>query len=394
MIYGIAATDSCHLSKIGRSLEEGISIKKTVERLSRGLRDFKEQEVLHENYLKSVEGYIDKTTIFPIDESDLAKPGSVAMEGLHPVHDGSTGKTVPGYMTLEITALTHKTKTPLPIYERVFSAVEKGFISQDDEVLKGLNFLSRRFGHGGFRVLDRGYDANVYMRYFIKAHEKFIIRIKKNRVVRYNGKAANIMELACRYKGKYAFTCKLHRETIHCKITEIPIQISEFGEYPLYLVAVYGFGKSPMLLLTNCRGKDSCLYTAIAKMYLLRWKIEEHFQFKKVQYHFEDFRVRSLNAIRTLHQLVTLLTGYLALLSQQPDSVIFSILYEAANPIPRSKKRSPKKFFHYELAAGFTKLLAKTSANLRAHFPPLRFRPPFLQLSLFSLPLFRRYLAA
>ena len=28
MIYGVVASDSCHLSKIGRALEEGISIKK------------------------------------------------------------------------------------------------------------------------------------------------------------------------------------------------------------------------------------------------------------------------------------------------------------------------------------------------------------------------------
>ena len=362
--------------------------------MSRGLRNFKGQETLHKNYLKLVEGCIDKATIFPIDESDLAKPSSIAMEGLHPVHDGSTGKIAPGYMTLEITALTHKTKTPLPIYERVYSAAEKGFISQDDEVLKGLRFLSERFGHGGFRVLDRGYDANEYMRYFIKVHEKFIIRIKKNRVVQHNGKSVNIMELASRYKGKYAFTCILHGETVHCKITEIPIHIYEFGEYPLWVVAVYGFGNKPMLLLNNCRGKDSSLYTAIAKMYLLRWKIEEHFQFKKSQYNFEDFRVRSLNAIRTLHQLVTLLAGYLALLTQQPDSVLFSILHEAANPIPRCKKRKSKTFFHYELAAGFSKLLRKTSANLRSHFPPLRFRPHVHQLSLFSLPVFRCWDAA
>ena len=61
-----------------------------------------------------------------------------------------------------------------------FRPAEPGFISQDEEILKGLSFLSKRFGRGGFRVLDRGYDANVYMRYFIKHHERFIIRVRKN----------------------------------------------------------------------------------------------------------------------------------------------------------------------------------------------------------------------
>ena len=40
------------------------------------------------------------------------------MEALHDIYDGSTGEIVPGYMTLEIAALTHKQTTPLPIYER------------------------------------------------------------------------------------------------------------------------------------------------------------------------------------------------------------------------------------------------------------------------------------
>ena len=179
MIYGVATANSCHLTEIARALDEDITIKKTGDRLSRGLQQFDGHAVLQENYLQQVDKYVDDDTVFPLDESDLAKPYSVAMEALHDVHDGSTNKIVPGYMTLEITALTHKTKTPLPVYERVYSAAEQGFLSQDDEVLKGLRFLSERYGHGGIRVMDRGCDANVYMRYFIKASERFIIRVKK-----------------------------------------------------------------------------------------------------------------------------------------------------------------------------------------------------------------------
>lgn len=392
MLYGIAASNNCHLTEIARALDEDITIKKTVDRLSRGLQQFEGQAVLQENYLKQVAPYIDNTTIYPIDESDLAKPYSVAMEALHDVHDGSTGKIVPGYMTLEITALTHKTKTPLPIYERVFSAAEKDFKSQDDEVLKGLRFLTGRFGHDGIRVLDRGYDANVYMRYFIKQKERFIIRAKKNRIVCHNDKSVNIAELASQYKGKCSLKCTLHGETIHCKVTEIPIHLPEFGKYPLYLIVVFGFGKDPMYLLTNCRGSESSFCTAIVKMYLLRWRIEDHFRFKKQQYSFEDFRVRSLDAIRTLHQLVTILTGYFGLLSQEPDSAITYILRQVAKPVPRYKKRRAKRLFHYEIASGLAWLLRKTSANLKAHFPPVRDRTICTQLSLFSQTIWRALL--
>jgi hypothetical protein len=374
-------------------LEEEITLKKTVDRLSRGLQRFRWHKQVQENYLKQIDKYIDEATIYPIDESDLAKPYSVAMEALHEVHDGSTNKIVPGYMTLEITALTHKSKTPLPVYEHVYSAAEKDFLSQDAEILKGLRFLSERYGHGGIRVLDRGYDANVYMRYFIKAKERFIIRVKKNRIIHHKGKSVNIADLACRYKGKCALKCTLHGETVHCKITDIPIHLPEFGKYPLYLVVVYGFGKNPMYLLTNCRSGDSRFCTAIVKMYLLRWRIEDHFRFKKQQYSFEDFRVRTMSAIRTLHLLVTVLTGYLALLSQEPNAVITCILREAARPVPRHKNRRAKKLFHYEIASGFANLLRKTTPNLKALFLPLRFRPPNIQLSLFSHNAWLRLLA-
>ena len=384
MVYGIAAGNSCRLTEIARALEEDISVKKTVDRLSRGLQRFEEGAVLQGNYLKAVQKYVDDTTIYPIDNSDLAKPHSVAMEALHEVYDGSTGQIVPGYMTLEIAALTHKQTTPLPIYERVYSAAENGFVSETDEVLTGLRFLSERFGHSGIRVMDRGYDANVYIHYFTKETEKFIIRVKSNRIVHHNGKSVNIEELARRYKGKCALRCTLQGQTIHCKVTEIPVQLPAFGKRAFYLVVVYGFGKDPMLLLTNCRSNDQRFCIAIVKMYLLRWRIEDHFRFKKQQYNFEDFRVRSLNAIRTLHQLATLLSGYLALITQEPTTVISCVLRQAARPVPRSKKRKLKKMLHYELAAGFATLLCKTSANLKALFPPLRCRHSNPQLSLFS----------
>ena len=44
LLYGIAESGSCHLSKIGQALKEKITLKKTIERLSRGLRDFSAED--------------------------------------------------------------------------------------------------------------------------------------------------------------------------------------------------------------------------------------------------------------------------------------------------------------------------------------------------------------
>lgn len=50
MIYGIIAGNKLHLSEIARSLKETITLKKTIERLSRNLHDFSEQQLLWDCY--------------------------------------------------------------------------------------------------------------------------------------------------------------------------------------------------------------------------------------------------------------------------------------------------------------------------------------------------------
>jgi len=156
----MAESGSCHLSKISRALKENISLKKTIERLSRGLRDFSEedQQRLQDNYADAIQRSLDSRTIYVIDGSDAVKPYSEKMEGLAVVHDGSTGKNVNGYWTLEIAALTAVSKSPLPVYDRVYSSAEDGFVSATEEVLKGLRYVSKVSDRWGVRTLDRGYD--------------------------------------------------------------------------------------------------------------------------------------------------------------------------------------------------------------------------------------------
>lgn len=57
---------------------------------------------------------------------------------------------------------------------------------------------------------------------------------------------------------------------------------------------MYGLADTPMMLATNIdiNGKDD-MYK-IARLYFDRWKIEEYFKFKKQEYSFENFRVRTL----------------------------------------------------------------------------------------------------
>ena len=320
MIYGMLCSQSCHLSKIARSLDEKISLKKIIDRLSRNLSEFEMDERIFENYLGKIKSQISEKTILIVDGSDITKPCSTKMEDLCGVRDGSTGEFGIGYHTLGVTALTPEKKMPIGVYTKVYSSAERDFISEDDEILKALKFLSNHFQKSNIRAFDRGYDTNLYYEYLIKNKEKFIIRAKKNRDVTYNGERINILALASRFKGKYSlkFT-KKSGVTADCKISIIPIKLPCRPKDDLNLVVCYGFGKDPLLLITNLKSDDKRLCVTVTKVYLMRWRIEEFYRFKKQQFDFEDFRVRSLKSIRNLDLLLTIAIGYIGFISEKHD---------------------------------------------------------------------------
>ena len=127
-------------------------------------------------------------------------------------------------------------------------------------------------------------------------------------------------------------------------------------------MTVYGFGKDPMLLLTNLKieeKKELCLI--VAKIYLTRWRIEEYFKFKKQQFGLEDFRVMSLQSIRNLNLLATLAAGYIGIMSSEKDETIFMMeLKECSKRI-----YDIPKFIFYILGYAIERILAGTRSGIK-----------------------------
>jgi hypothetical protein len=320
MLYGMLCRQSCHLSEIARALNEPISLKKTIERLSRNLSAFHEGKKLLDNYIKKIKCCINERTILIIDDSDITKPCSKKMEALSVVRDGSTGAYGIGYHTLAVTALTSEQKAPIGVYTRVYSAAEEDFISADDETLKALGFVRKHFKRNNIRAFDRGYDANVYYEDLIDHREKFVIRATKNRSVIYKDETINIAKLTERFKGKYKLQFKKRNgKEVDCKISIVPIRLCCRPNEELNLVICRNIGQAPMMLITNMSSDDDRIAITVTKVYLMRWKIEEFYGFKKQQFAFEDFRVRSLNSIRNLDLLLTITIGYIGMLSERSD---------------------------------------------------------------------------
>lgn len=384
VLYGLLHSQSCKLTEIGRALKEKIELKKTVERLRLGLFHLSEEQREHlmENHLSHVRACVDESSILIVDNSDITKAYSQAQEGLCPVRDGDTGEIGQGYHTLEVAALSRQHRMPVPVYSRIYSSIEDSFVSENEEILTALRMLSQQFGGLGVRTMDRGYDALSYYEYFFSHNEPFVIRCKKNRDVVYKGKTQNILVLANMRKGKYRldYQTKNGRKCC-CKVSFLPVSLPKYPNERLQLVVVHGFGKDPMMLLTNLPVSDGRICLTISKVYLLRWKIEEYFRFKKQQFHFEDIRVRSLDSIRSLNAILTCLVGLFARLSEKIGSSMFlaELIVQARRVDSIFKSSGRLKFLFYTLACAFSSLLRMSHKPLG--FPPRRSLLPASQLS-------------
>lgn len=83
MIYGILSGNKVHLSEIARSFNETITLKKTIDRLSRNLFAFDQKEQIMENYIFEVKKITDEDhAVIVIDNSDITKPYSSKMEAI------------------------------------------------------------------------------------------------------------------------------------------------------------------------------------------------------------------------------------------------------------------------------------------------------------------------
>lgn len=368
MIYGILAGNKVRLSGIARSLKENITLKKTIERLSRNLNAMNYKNIIMQNYIALIKSHIKEDyAVIIIDNSDIAKPSSRKQEALSEIRDGSTGGITQGYQTVEAAVLSEKGKMPLPVYEKVFSAAEKGFISETHENLCCPESLSLNFTPKCVRALDRGFDANDYYRYFLKRNERFVIRAKKNRNVIYKGKTCNIMDVASQYKGSFRMDFKNKRgKCIQCKMSCIPVRLCEFPSKELSLVVVYGFGAEPMLLLSSLKMKEKKkLCHIIAKVYLLRWRIEEYFRFKKQQFEPEDIRVMSLKSIRNLNFLATMAVGYIGMTAEShKDDIYLAELKECSKRI-----YGIPGFIFYALGYALERVLSMSRSGIKGYFP-------------------------
>ena len=115
------------------------------------------------------------------------------------------------------------------------------------------------------------------------------------------------------------------------------------------------------MLASNIPIKSKEDVIKIARCYLNRWRIEEYFKFKKQEYKFENFRVRTLKAINNLNMMLTYTIGLIGLLSEKINK------REFVNTIIKESKSLKDKVYlwFYQMARGIYNILKMAKTGIQ-----------------------------
>ena len=382
MLYGISKSKDIILSSISEALDENISKINTIDRLSNNLSlDLDESIFL--NYCNLAFDALGNEPVFLVDDSDVTKPLGNKFEALGIVRDGSSKDKSyeKGYHHTEIVGLTNNFKQPISLFSKIHSSTQKEYISNNNVTYEGLNFvvtlLNERSLQGTF-VLDRGYDSNDIFNYFFNKNQHFVIRLTAKRKIYYKHRWNKITTLRDGYKGKLKFNIMFQNVEKECLISVIKAQITASKKW-INIFFVYGLSDTPMMLASNIPIKSKEDALKVARLYFSRWRIEEYFKFKKQEYNFENFRVRSLKSINNLNLLLTYTIGFIALMCEKLEKNMF-----AQEIIKESHSLKDKIYlWFYQMARGIYNILKNAKIGIKEWQNIQKSPPNYCQLSLF-----------
>lgn len=340
MQYGIAASGSCLISNISRSLNEKIRLKNTIERLCDNLNKFNKEKIIYDNYIKTIGDIFGDEPVALFDDSDISKIYGKKFEDLDDIIDGSSvnKKITKGYHICEAVVLSNKKEQPISLYSKVYSCKSKNFVSKNVYTLESIdavnNVLNKRFTG----VMDRAYDDNKIIDYIEKSNNYFIIRMKDRRTFLFKGKKKNAYEEALKRKGKIRMELWFDDNEVHEVYISHTKVILPSNKKEYELVICYGLSEErPLILLTNRKIKSKEDVIKVVRLYFSRWKIEEYFRAKKQEYDFENIRLRTLIGINNLNLLLTIHIGHINKLAEEMEYKLLSIkIIEASKSIRKN----------------------------------------------------------
>lgn len=317
-VYGMVESQSVVLTEIGRSLQEGVGLKKTEERFCRQLAKDDIWPVLQDRVLREGCRRVKEDTLLILDLGDIHKKYASDMEYLGYVRDGSaSGAIVKGYHTNQIIATELNAREVVPLYQELYSSRSPDFISENQQVLDAIDMVSGHCHGRGTWVIDRGGDRGKIFRHLLKNRLEFIVRLQSTRDVLHGRAKKNVLEVARRCSCPYSETIVREdngqEKVKHIQYGYTPVRLPAHPNKTLYMLVVKGFGQKPMMLLTTkpLRKNRKLLHRVLAS-YIKRWGIEETIRFLKQCYDVENIRVLKYTRLRNMMALLLAVFYFMA----------------------------------------------------------------------------------
>jgi hypothetical protein len=361
-IYGIIASESVMLTEIGRQLESRISLKKIEERFSRQLIKPRIWSCIQRSILSLASERVKEKSLLILDTSDLKKKYAEKMEYLARVRDGSEGgEIVEGYWTHQVIACEVDSHEITPMYYSLYSQKSPDFDSENVEIIKVFNQVSKAVQNKGIWVIDRGGDRDALYESLLRYKRNFIIRQVGLRNLVYEGKPSRSLWLAyaCRlpYENTIIRMIEGKEVQFHIRYGFMPVHLPEFKK-PLTMVVVKGFSGQPMILLTSILINSPKDLWFIISAYMKRWTIEETIRFIKQTYDLENIRVLKYARLQNMMALLLAVFYFVSIILDQSQK-----LTVMAGHVLKCAKRvfGIPDFKYYALGDGLS--------NIFSHYP-------------------------
>lgn len=369
MCYGILKSGDVKTTNIARALEEDLDISDTVKRLYNNNSGHDYSKMIESAMATSYHRAFDEDTVVAIDHTDITKPYAEKMENLSIVRDGDKGDYGNGYKHVVVTASQLGADNPVVIANSIWSKKDKldeaKTITQ--KTLSIIGSIRDGLGAKGVRVCDRYFDSKHYFREFDGHDEEYVVRAKINRnLLRVeNGKAVpgkvNIVTLEKGCKTRFSIRMRYWKNgewkpaktvMVGCRKVFLPC-LNKI----VTMVVIKGFGKLPMMLLTNIKIGQSnhLLMERILKIYRARWICEEFIRFVKCEYSMEDIRCLKYQALKNTLGFLLLVTNFISKhigYSRRIEPMKIKIIAKAKAIFEKNAK-----LLLYRIAAGTRELL-------------------------------------
>ena len=172
--------------------------------------------------------------------------------------------------------------------------------------------------------------------------------------------------MASTRKGKIYTKLMYKNENTDCYISYTTVQLSKIKDKDLNLVIIYRKDEEndPMYLLTDLSIKTKDDVEKIARIYMLRWRIEEYFKSKKQNYDFENFRLRNLKAINNLNLILTCVMLHLGTLSEKMNTKLLVIkIIEASESL-----KNHVLVWYGQISTGISNILRHAHSGIKEWF--------------------------